>query len=329
MNGPESLRFMTLEGCRESAIGRALPTVLACLGSLLVGACQEPPPPAARSSAEVRSPAREDEPTPFESTTAHRARVGPGAELYVPPWFHPRKDGYDLVVHFHGMRELQEKNIEQAHLDVAIVSVNLGVGTDPYSAAFRDPKSFTKLLENVDAELAKSGRSAGKPLRRLALSAWSAGFVSVQRVLASREHAEKVDAVLLADGFFTSYTNLEKKTINAESLAPFVELAGAAARHERLFVITHTAIPTTGYPSVGDTVGKLLELASLERGPAPGDPQPRGMKPTYAVDRGDLHVHGFGGVTAADHVNQIRAMGETVYPYLRERWGQDAHGTRR
>ncbi len=255
----------------------------------------------------------------METTTAHRAHLGNGADLFVPPWFRPRDGAYDLVVHFHGLRELQEKNLELVHLNAAVVSVNLGVGTDPYANAFRDPKAFTKLLDEVDAELVKTGRGGGAKLGRLALSAWSAGFVSVQRVIGHRDVEDKLDAVLVADGFFTSYSNLEKKTINPAFLAPWVELAGAAQRREKLLVITHTAIPTVGYPSVTDTVAKLLELSSLDKTPS-SDVGPKQMKRSYVVDKGDLHVHGFHGVTAADHVNQLRAAGDTIWPYLATRW---------
>ena len=33
------------------------------------------------------------------------------------------------------------------------------------------------------------------------------------------------------------------------------------------------------------------------------------------------------GVTAGDHIKQIQAMGETLYPYLKARWEQPAQGT--
>jgi hypothetical protein len=91
-------------------------------------------------------------------------------------------------------------------------------------------------------------------------------------------------------------------------------------RREKLFMITHTAIPTASYPSVTDTVDKLLELASATRGPATPEPGPRPMRQTSAVDQGDFHVRGYAGVTAADHVHQVRAMGETIYPLLHDRW---------
>ena len=32
------------------------------------------------------------------------------------------------------------------------------------------------------------------------------------------------------------------------------------------------------------------------------------------------HLDGFEGMTASDHVKQLHAMGETVYPYLKARW---------
>jgi hypothetical protein len=49
------------------------------------------------------------------------------------------------------------------------------------------------------------------------------------------------------------------------------------------------------------------------------------MHETYTVDRGAFHVKGYEGVTAGDHIKQITAMGETLYPYLKARWAeQDA-----
>jgi hypothetical protein len=49
---------------------------------------------------------------------------------------------------------------------------------------------------------------------------------------------------------------------------------------------------------------------------------PREMKELYAVDKGSFHVRGYEGVTAKDHVQQARAMGETLYPYLKTRWAK-------
>jgi len=268
-------------------------------------------------------------PKQLETATAFRAKLGHGAELFIPPWFTPRRGGYDLIIHFHGLSKLQEANIERAQLNVAVVSVNLGAGTDPYSSAFQKPESFERLLADAEVEIDRSGRARGAKLRRMALSAWSAGFVSIAKVMNEPEVAQRVDAVLLADGFFTNFTNPTKRTVNRDGIEKFAKLVGLAQKSEKLFAITHTAIPTGPYPSVQECVATLLDMSSVTKSPASGTGPRTGMKETYAVDQGSFHVKGYDGVAAGDHVNQIRAMGETLYPYLKARWdtappGEDA-----
>jgi hypothetical protein len=301
----------------------------ACL-LLVVAACSnERPPPAARSAETDRVPHQPQIETPskIESTTPYRAKLAThGAELYLPPWFSPHASGYDLMVHFHGLGRLQEANVERAQLNVAVVSVNLGVGTDQYGNAFRDGAAFERLLAEVDEEIEKSGRGRGVHLRRLALSAWSAGYVSVARVLSTPQMLERVDAVLLADGFFTSFTNIKKRTMNTEPLDRWVHLVEAASQGTKLLAITHTTIPTGDYPSVQEVVAKLLEMSSTAK-VATNTVGPRDMKELYAVDRGSFHVKGYEGVLAGDHIKQIKMMGETLYPYLKARW--DAEDPRR
>jgi hypothetical protein len=286
-----------------------------------------PPPPARDGSDRAPREAVVEGPKHLENATPYRAKLAHGAELYLAPWFSTRHATYDLIVHFHGLGKLQEGNLERSQLNAAVVSINMGIGTDGYASAFRDPQSFQRLLAETQEEIDKSGRAPGARLRRVALSAWSAGFVSVAKIMSDPANAEKVDAVLLADGFFTSFTNLKKRTINTASLERFVALVDVASKGQKLFAITHTAIPTSDYPSVEETVAKLLELTSSAKTPSLGV-GPRNMHQTYTVDRGAFHVKGYEGVTAGDHIKQITAMGETLYPYLKARWAeQDAAPT--
>jgi hypothetical protein len=295
----------------------------------LLGCSHErPPSPApARSTA----PALDSGPPPAAPVEApkpveagpYRARLGRSAELYIPPWFTAKNGGYDLIIHFHGEGRWQEANIEHAKLDVAIVSVNLGAGTGPYANGFKSPTAFDRLLADTQTEITKSGRADGARLRRLALSAWSAGFSSISSLMTD-DVAQRVDAILLADGFFTNFTNQKKRTVNVRGLEKFVRFAEAARKDDKLFAITHTTIPTGPYPSVQECVAKLLELIATKktRSVAIG---PRKMRQFYVVDKGSFHIRGFEGTRAADHVRQLHAMGETVYPYLKARWDkQDA-----
>ena len=49
---------------------------------------------------------------------------------------------------------------------------------------------------------------------------------------------------------------------------------------------------------------------------------PREMHQFYVVDHGSFHIRGYEGTQAADHVKQLNAMGETLYPMLKLRWDQ-------
>ncbi|MBX3190196.1 MAG: hypothetical protein KF819_24425 [Labilithrix sp.] len=261
----------------------------------------------------VEAPKRMDNGAPY------RAKLTHGAELYIPPWFSPSPAGYDVIIHFHGLGKLQEANLERSQINAAVVSINHGVGTEGYSNHFRDAQSFPKLLEETQAEIDKSGRAPSSKIRRVALSAWSAGFVSVSQILREPANGDKVDAVLLADGFFTSFTDPKKRVINTTSLERFVALVDQASKNDKLFGITHTAIPTQNYPSVEETVAKLLEMTSSAK-TATNVLGPRKMVETYVVDRGSFHVKGYEGILAGDHIRQIHAMGETLWPYLKTRW---------
>jgi hypothetical protein len=245
-----------------------------------------------------------------------RGRFG-HADLYVPSFFRSLGGAYDLVVHFHGIASLQEENFERAHINAVVVSVNLGVASDAYANAFRAPGSFDALLKQAQRALDETGRAPGARLGRLALSAWSAGFASVGSILRQPGVAERVDAVLLADGPHANY--IAPHRVNDGALERWAHIADAAIRGEKLFALTHSSIPTTGYPSTTETVAELLKLESVEKVPTQAA-GPRGMRAIYESHCGDFHVEGFEGQTAKDHIDHIKGMSDTLLPYLRERW---------
>jgi hypothetical protein len=247
-----------------------------------------------------------------------RARFG-HADLYVPTFFHPVNGTYDLVVHFHGMSSVQEDNFERAHLNAAVVTVNLGVASDTYANTFRAPGTFDALLAQAHRSLAATGRLGGAHLGRVALSAWSAGFASVGAILRQPGVFDRVDAVLLADGPHANYAAPHR--VNDAAIERWTRVAEDAMRGEKLFALTHSSIPTVGYPSTTETIGELLKLTSVEKVPTDAT-GPRGMRAIYESHSGDFHVGGYEGTTAKDHIDHIKAMAETLLPYLRERWAR-------
>jgi hypothetical protein len=238
----------------------------------------------------------------------------------LPPFFHPVDGKYDLLVHFHGMSSVQEGNVDRTHLNAAVVSVNIGMGSGPYEEAFRDPSVFARLVSYSAHVVETSGRAPAAHLGRLAVSAWSAGYGAVASLLRQPRTVSRLDAVLLEDGLHSDWSDEKHHVVADAPLEKYVRIARAAVLGEKLFAITHSAIHTDGYPSSTETVAELLHLVEVDKKPheAVG---PRGMRQIYESDRGDFHVKGYEGIGVPDHIDHIRAMSETVLPYLKARWG--------
>lgn len=260
----------------------------------------EPPPTAVRSSIDVG-----------EATRKSRGDLA----LYVPAELSVRDGAFDLVIHFHGVAKNQEANIEEARLPAAVVSVNEGGLSDAYAKPFAAPGALDRVVRFAEEEIGAK-RVSGARAGRIALSSWSAGGAAVKNVLA--QDAERIDAVILADGLFSSWEDEAKTSVRREPLRPFVDFGRRAVRGEKLLVITHTAI-ATDYPNVEACTRAVLEDLEIEPGPPLPLTQPAGGEPTYAVDRGGLHVRGVDGKGPDDHIAQIRAL-DDAYAELRRRW---------
>ena len=250
----------------------------------------------------------------------YRAHFG-HSDLYIPSFFHPTAGAYDLVVHFHGLREAQEANIERTHLNAVVVSVNLGMGSGPYENAFRDSYRWKSLLAAVEENVERSGRAPGARVGRIALSAWSAGYGAVSALLRDKDVVARVDAVLLADGLHANYKDERRHVVDDSSLKKYAAIADAATRGEKLFALTHSSIQTHGYANTTETIGELLKLANVAKTPEAAR-GPRSMHQVYVRDRGDFHVKGYQGTGVHDHIDHIWAMGETMLPYLKARWNR-------
>jgi hypothetical protein len=303
----------------STSFRRCLLPALALLGVTATTDLAHGDSPAARSVAAQEAVVRAGD-RAAERARAEASRVKFGhADLYVPTYFQPVGGTYDLVVHFHGIPSLQEDNFERAHVNAIVVSVNLGLASDAYSGAFRAPGSFDVLLQQTQRALDHTGRAPGATLGRIALSAWSAGFASVGAILKQPGVADRVDAVLLADGPHTMYD--APHHVYEPGMEKWVRFAESAMRGEKLFALTHSSIQTLGYPSTTETIGELLRETSVDKVPTQAV-GPRGMHAIYESHRGDFHVGGYEGQTAKDHIDHIKGMAETLLPYLRARWDQ-------
>jgi hypothetical protein len=247
----------------------------------------------------------------------YRAHFG-RSDMYIPTFFHPTAGTYDLIVHFHGLREAQETNIERTHLNAVVVSINIGMGSGPYENAFKDGWRWRSLLSAVEQNVEKSGRAPGARIGRIALSAWSAGYGAVSALLRDKDVVARVDAVLLADGLHSNFKD-RKHEVDDAPLQKYARIAEAAMKGEKLFALTHSAVPTYGYPNTTQTIGELLKMTNVPKNASRAE-GPRSMRQIYVSDSGDFHVKGFEGTGVKDHIDHIWGMNETMLPYLKARW---------
>lgn len=258
--------------------------------------------------------------------------------LYAPQNFESADGQFDLLLHFHGNTDLVEQSVGAAKLNALVAIINVGDGAEPYGKALQNPYAFDRMLTVIERRAETQLHLGHAQIRRIALSAWSAGFASVGKILGSRSQLDRVDAVLLMDSPHAKFAPGGETDVYLPSLENFLAFARRASLGQKLMVITHSAIPTEGYPSTTRTTDALLEQLSLKRAdvssgrvsPPPVDLPvakrafPSGERNWLNVvsraEQGNLHVYGCTGNQKGDHIAHLAQMSVTVLPPLRERW---------
>jgi hypothetical protein len=248
------------------------------------------------------------------------SRERSGIALYVPATIALREERFDLVVHFHGPLDTTVASMEQSDLRAAVVNVDLGPGAPLYKAAFTPPESLRSVIDFAERNLAESGRVKKGMIGRVALSSWSAGYGAVREIMKRPEDMARVEAVLLADGFFSEWSDPRRHTVSVDKLDDSFNFAYRASRGARLFVVTHTSLDTGVYAGPADCAVALIHELGGKLGPPHVPNVDAGGPPAYAVDMGELHVWGFGGTSWDDHLAQHRAMGALHYAALKSFW---------
>ncbi|MGK4005070.1 hypothetical protein WMF31_20755 [Sorangium sp. So ce1036] len=253
----------------------------------------------------------------------------------IPESFSSADGEYDLVIHFHGINDVVEAGFERAGLNAVVMILNLGISSAAYETRFSIRSYLPALLAKTEAALRARGLR-GARLRRIALSAFSAGYGAVRGLLNQASFADRVDAVLLLDGIHTGYMPIDH-SLDLERLKPFSRFAQQAASGEKLMSITHSEITPNGdYAGTHESTDALLALAGAERspigsadaqalyqvaGPASAD-RPAPFVQLSEAHKGALHVRGYAGTQKPDHVRHLTRMAETAVPDLVRRWSE-------
>lgn len=217
----------------------------------------------------------------------------------------------DLLIHFHGAVDTIRRAMERCGLEATVVVVNQPGLSAAYAAPFRDdPALFARLLAAPARPRGEAAVAAPPPWRRVTLSSFSAGYGAVREILRDPAALDRVDAIVAADSIYAGLDETgaagAARRVDPRDMAGFRAFAAAAARGEKVFVVTHSAQPTP-YASTTETADDLLAHVGLEReaiAAAAGEEFPQVSR---AV-RGGLEVLGFAGASAPAHLFHLRAI---------------------
>lgn len=224
---------------------------------------------------------------------------------------------FDLMIHFHGHEAVRKEWVQVMH-NAVLVGIDLGLGSGPYESAFAPRGTIKSLVESVERAIAKRSGVERAHVRRLGLSAWSAGYGAVQNILSDPWGSEHVDTVVLLDGLHCGY---QGHSLNAAQLKPFLEFSARAAERDRLMVVTHSSIIPPGYASTTETANFLIsKLGGHPTKTQPRASDPMGLELISRYTRGYFHVRGFAGNDTLDHCAQIGLFRDVLKVHVLPRW---------
>jgi hypothetical protein len=240
-------------------------------------------------------------PLSFRQTSTYNGNV-----VYVPEGC---SGAYDVVLHFHGAHPYVKELVVKAQLRAVVAVFNAGNGAERYGQAFQAPGALSSIIRQVALAAAPlCGDAAAKP-RRVALSAWSAGYAAAEKLVTRAEDRARVDAILLADGLHAGFTDPYRRAFAPNALQTFRDWGELAKRGEKLFAITHSTIATDGYASTTECSKLLLKELNV---PAQGQ--------FVSGQAGSFSVQGSAGEDKAAHIAQFRQMDATLLSKLRTHW---------
>jgi hypothetical protein len=196
-----------------------------------------------------------------------------------------------IIIHFHSSPWLVELSAQKKFPAAAVLTVNLGAGSDVYREPFMDPARFSKLVEEAEAA------AGGPKFRTIILSSFSAGYGAVREILRDKSNWPRIASVILADSMYSEYGK------EAEDLGPFLAYIQGGKR----LVMTHSEVYPGTYESTFEAADWLLEKMGSKR-KAVLKWGPVGMQQLSEASRGGFFVLGFAGNTGDDHIDHLYGL---------------------
>ena len=220
---------------------------------------------------------------------------------------------FDLVVHLHGEEPVLRELLESGK-PLVLLAITLGP-SGSYAQLLTGAQAYRATIAEVEQALSQRfGRDVRA--RKVALSAWSAGFVGVAAAI-SNEAGSAADAVILIDGLHAPRND---RAAFEGQLDPFLKYARLAVTGQRFMFISHSSIDPPGFASTTESAHYLMQRLD-GRPEAVRRQDAFGLELVELFSRGELHIRGYAGNDKADHCAQL-ALLRDVYRTLGDRWSK-------
>ena len=228
------------------------------------------------------------------------ADAGQFAQLFIPDYFSPSKDGsFLLVFHLHGASWTAEDEVYKSKINAVLFNIHLGSFSSSYKNYFTNQNNFNKILELIIEELKASSIIQNPTIENLIVTSFSAGYGGVREILKTQSYYDKIDAIILADGL---HSDLDSN-IMREQMKDFVRFAKDARDKKKIMLLTHSNILTYTYANTTETADYLIKnIGAVKTNYNAVDE----IGTQYSkVDTGNFHVKGYKGDTASDHMKHL------------------------
>lgn len=228
---------------------------------------------------------------------------GQFAQLFVPDYFIPPVDGkFLLIFHLHSASWAAENQVYKSHSNAVLFNIHLGSLSSPYQNYFSDQNKFSSILDTVLSVLNNNSIIQSPQIKYLIITSFSAGYAGVREILKAQLYYDMINTINLADGLHCS-SDPETAAIQMQD---FLKFAINARSEEKIMLLTHSDITTSGYQSTTQTANYLINGTGTQ---VTNVSLVDEIGTMFAkCDTGYFQIRRYNGQTAEDHLKHLYAM---------------------
>jgi hypothetical protein len=240
------------------------------------------------------------------------SNIGSAYKLFIPTnYVHRPGDATDLLVHFHGDPQTYWNNVAYANLNAAVVTVNLGALSGAYQTPYAaDTTLFGDVIAEARTVLRNQSDFADNlQFDKLGVSSFSAGYGAVREILKQPAYFNDIDAMVLADTVYASFTSDSNHAPLASQMTGFRSFAQAAENGTKTLTLSHSKVLTFTYCNTIETADDLMSHVGVS--PVAYNAVGLGSLQFYRrAETGNFTVYGANGADATAHSKHLQNIGQ-------------------